>query len=73
MKDTQNGLRRLWRPGGEALETIAGVLSERWRAAAHLSPSRLFWQAPARWLKSGGARISTLKPHHFTTGGKLIK
>lgn len=72
MARSYDGLKRLWRPGGETLEAIAEVLSERWRAAATLTPSRLFWQAPARWLKTpppaGG-----LTAHHFTTGGKLIR
>ena len=72
MGRSYNGLKRLWRPGGETLETIAGVLSEHWRAAAQLTPSRLFWQAPARWLKAAPP-VSGLSAHHFTTGGKLIR
>jgi hypothetical protein len=72
MGKTYNGLARLWRPGGETLEVIAGVLSERWRAAATFAPPRLFWQAPARWLKSAPP-ASDLTAHHFTTGGKLIR
>jgi hypothetical protein len=48
------------------------VLSERWRAAATFAPPRLFWQAPARWLKSAPP-ASDLTAHHFTTGGKLIR
>jgi hypothetical protein len=70
MGKTHDGLRRLWRPGEETLEAIAGVLSEHWRAAARLSPA--LWQAPARWLKSSTS-ATELDPHHFTTGGKLIR
>lgn len=72
MGRSYNGLRRLWRPSGETLEAIADVLSQRWRAAATFTPSRLFWQAPARWLKSAPP-VSGPTAHHFTTGGKLIR
>ena len=64
------GLKGLWRPGGDTLEAIAGVLSQRWRAAARFNPTRLFWQTPARWLKADSVPS---EPHHFTTGGKLIR
>lgn len=73
MGTRNKGLGRLWRPGGDPLEVIAGVLSEHWRAAAQLTPTRLFWQAPARWLKVVEPLTVTVRPHHFTTGGKLIK
>ncbi|MBS0379453.1 MAG: hypothetical protein JSS29_13265 [Proteobacteria bacterium] len=72
MGKTPEGLKRLWRPGGEALEAIGDVLGKHWRAAAGFTPSRLFWQAPGRWLKSN-AGVTPLGPHHFTTGGKLIR
>lgn len=74
MGRTQKGLQRLWRPGGETLEVIAGVLSQRWRAAAKLTPTRLFWQAPARWLQADRVPLAAPgRPHHFTTGGRLIR
>ncbi len=73
MGQTGNGPRRWWRPGGETLEAIAGVLPERWRAAARLAP-RQFWHGPARYLKSTPfTRSPDALPHHFTTGGKLIR
>ena len=72
MGRSYNGLKRLWRPGGETLEAIAAVLSEHWRAAATLAPSRLFWQTPAHWLKAAPP-VSGLTRHHFTRGGKLIR
>lgn len=72
MGRTNKPLARLWRPGGDTLEAIAGVLSEHWRAAAQLTPTRLFWQAPARWLKVEPVTV-TVRPHHFTRGGRLIK
>jgi hypothetical protein len=72
MGRTYKGLERLWRPGGDTLEVIAGVLGEHWRAAAQLTPTQLFWHAPARWLKVGPV-TATVQPHHFTTGGRLIK
>jgi hypothetical protein len=74
MGRTTNGLRRLWAPGGERLEAIAEVLSEHWRAAAKLTPTRLFWQVPGRWLKiDPNPTAPDGRPHHFTTGGKLIR
>jgi hypothetical protein len=74
MGRTYNGLRRLWRPGGETLEVIAEVFSQRWRAAARLTPTRLFWQAPTRWLKVEPLSLTgEVQPHHFTNGGKLIR
>jgi len=74
MGRTYTGLKRLWLPGGDTLEVIAGVLSQRWRAAARLNPTRLFWQAPARWLKADNVPLAREgEPHHFTTGGKLIR
>jgi hypothetical protein len=74
MGRTYSGLGRLWRPGGERLELIAEVLSQRWRAAAKLTPTRLFWQSPGRWLKPDAQphRVEA-RPHHFTTGGRLIR
>ena len=72
MGRTYKGLGRLWRPGGDTLEVIAGVLCEHWRAAAQLTPTQLFWHAPARWLKVGPP-TATVEPHHFTTGGRLIR
>ena len=44
-------LRRLWRPPVETVTGMAAVLREHWRAAARMRPARLFWPAPARWLK----------------------
>ncbi len=72
MGKTPEGLARLWRPGEDALEAIAAVLGKHWRAAARLTPSGPFWQAPGRWLKSSD-RVTPLAPHHFTTGGRLIR
>jgi|GEM_PF-2945744 hypothetical protein len=72
MGRTNKGLGRLWRPGGDTLEVIAGELSAHWRAAARLTPTQLFWHAPARWLKVEPLG-ATLQPHHFATGGRLIR
>ena len=74
MGKTNQGIRRLWQPGGETLDVIAGVLSDHWRAAARLAPTRTFWQAPARWLRSAGPlAVGTPVRYHFTSGGKLIR
>jgi hypothetical protein len=74
MGSTYNGLKRLWRPGEETLEVISGVLSQHWRAAAKLSPSRLFWQAPGRWLKVQALPVPLeVRPYQRTRGGRLIK
>lgn len=63
-----------WRPGGETLEVITAVLSEHWRSAAKLTPTRLFWQAPARWLTVETLPPAAIgRPHHFATGGRLIR
>jgi len=67
-----NGLGRFWRPQSETLETITEVLSQRWRAAARLHPAR-FWPTARRWLKSEPLAPPAAQPHHFTTGGKLIR
>ena len=73
MRKTDNGLRRFWRPHSETLETITEVLSQRWRAAARLHPAR-FWPTARRWLKAEPlAPPPAAEPHHFTTGGKLIR
>jgi hypothetical protein len=61
--------RQLWRPSAETLESIAGVLRARWRAARLRSP-HLFWSAPANWLDSHRNGHTT---HHLTRGGKLIR
>ena len=73
MGRTNKGLGRLWRPGGDTPEVIAGEpYPEHRRAAARLTPTRLFWHAPARWLKVDPL-TAPLQPHHFTTGGRLIR
>jgi hypothetical protein len=68
-------LRRLWEPPTETLEAIAGVLGERWRAAASQS-ARLFWATPVSWVAVRAVRVNARHApvhHHFTSGGKLIK
>ena len=72
MNNTGNGLRRFWRPPSETLETITEVLSQRWRAAARLHPGR-FWPTARRWLQADPPAPPPAEPHHFTTGGKLIR
>lgn len=70
-----NGLRRLWQPPAETLEAIAGVLGERWRAAAKQS-ARLLWATPISWVGVRAARVHARRGpvhHHFTSGGRLIK
>ena len=71
MRNGNKGLRRLRRPTGEALEAIAAVLSHRWRNAAKL-PTR-FWPTAQRWLRVEPAAPQPAEPHHFTTGGRLIR
>ena len=61
--------RQLWRPPAETLETLAGVLRARWRAARLRSP-HLFWSTRASWLSS---RRDADTAHHLTKGGKLIR
>jgi hypothetical protein len=74
MGRTYNGFTRLWRPGGETLEVISEVLSQHWRAAAKLTPTRLFWQAPGRWLKVQPPALPLEVPaYHRTRGGRLIR
>jgi hypothetical protein len=75
MGRTYNGFKRLWRPGEETLEVLSEVLSQRWRAAARFTPSRLFWQAPARWLKTQSLAMPLVevRAYHRTRGGRLIK
>ncbi len=72
MGRTYNGFKRLWQPGGETLEFIGEVLSQHWRAAAKLAPTRVFWQAPARWLKAQPLPLE-VHAYHRTRGGRLIK
>jgi hypothetical protein len=71
MERTYSGLKRQGRPDGDTLAVIGEVLSQRWRAAAKLSPTRLFWQAPARWLQL--AIPLEVRPYQRTRGGRLIK
>ncbi|HEX4649618.1 MAG TPA: hypothetical protein VH111_12375 [Steroidobacteraceae bacterium] len=69
------GLRTLWQPPAETLEAIAGVLGERWRAAATQS-ARLLWSTPISWVAVRAARANARRApvhHHFTSGGRLIK
>jgi hypothetical protein len=74
MGRTHNGLRRLWQPGEETLDVIREVLSQHWRAAAKLSPTPLFWQAPGKWLKVQPLAVPLeVRPYHRTRGGRLIK
>ncbi len=72
MGRTYNGFKRLWRPGGDTLEAISEVLSQRWRAAAKLTPTRLFWQAPGRWLTVQPQALE-VRPYQRTRGGRLIR
>jgi len=73
MGRTYDRLGRFLRPGGDTLEVIASVLTERWRAAARFRATRTFWQAPARWLRADPLPTQTATPHHFTSGGRLIR
>jgi hypothetical protein len=74
MGRTYNGFKRLWRPGEETLEALSEVLSQRWRAAAKLTPTRLFWQAPVRWLKAQPLAMPLeARAYHRTRGGRLIR
>jgi hypothetical protein len=74
MGRTYNGFKRLWQPGEETLEALSEVLSQRWRAAAKLTPTRLFWQAPGRWLKTQPLTVPLeARAYHRTRGGRLIK
>ena len=73
MRSTDRGWRgRLHATTGELPDTRGGGLSEHWRSAARLAPTHLFWQAPARWLKAGPVPV-TLRAHHFTSGGRLMR
>ena len=72
MGSADRGWRGRLRSSGETADLMGAGLSEHWRSAARLAPTRLFWQAPARWLKAGSVTV-TLRAHHFTTGGRLIR
>ena len=74
MGKTQDGRRSAWRTGGDTLEAIAAVLTQRWRAAARRNPARQFWQSPVRWLKSDSLPfVAHREPHHLTSGGRDIR
>jgi hypothetical protein len=72
MGNTDSGWRGRLRASGETLDMVGSGLSEHWRSAARLTPTRLFWQAPTRWLKAAPVAV-TLRAHHFTSGGRLIR
>ena len=55
---SNSGIRRLWRPSADTLETIAAALGAHWRAAA-TRPTRLFRSTPVSWLKSRRASLTS--------------
>jgi hypothetical protein len=75
MDTMYEALRRLWRPGEEALGTISDVLTQHWRAAARLRPHELFSSA-VPWLRSGAGPAALPVPvpaHHAASGGRLMR
>ena len=71
---TDKRLRRIWKPSGETLEAIAGVLGGHWRAATP-HPEQLFWPTSASWLSVHDVRPRAQRApdHHLTSGGRLIR
>ena len=73
MGKTYNGLARLWRPGGETLEVIAGVLSELLAGGGHVHAAAIVLAGTGALAQERTASSDGLTAHHFTTGGKLIR
>ena len=74
METMYEALRRLWRPGEEALGAISDVLCEHWRRAARLRPPQLFTSGAPQWLRSAGARSPVaVHVHQAARGGRLIR
>ena len=74
MQTMYEALRRLWRPGEEALGAISDVLCEHWRAAAGVRPLRLFTSEAPHWLRSAGEpKPLAVSVHHAARGGRLIR
>jgi hypothetical protein len=48
---TYRGLRRLWQPPADTLESIAAALGEHWRSAANSRPAKLFGTTSRNWLR----------------------
>ena len=46
---------QLWKPPGQALDSIASALSQHWRKANE-STLRLFWSTPVSWLEASRLR-----------------
>lgn len=65
-------IARLLRPATEPLEAIAGVLRAHWRSAARTT-GQLFTPATRPWLRVEPLVAPVVPPHHFASGGRLIK
>jgi len=73
METMYEALRRLWRPGEEALGAISDVLTEHWREASRIGP-RLFTSGAPQWLRSAaGPAPLAVRPHQAARGGRLIR
>jgi hypothetical protein len=74
METMYEALRRLWRPGEEALGALGDVLCEHWRAAAGLRRPQLFTAQPPQWLRRAGEPTPVaVHVHHAARGGRLIR
>jgi hypothetical protein len=75
METMYGALKRLWRPGEEALGAISDVLSQHWRAAARMRPHELFSSA-VPWLRSSPEPAAVPVPvpvHQAASGGRLMR
>jgi len=75
METMYEALRRLWRPGEDALGAISDVMSQHWRAAARMRPHELFSSA-VPWLRSSPGPVPAVIPvpvHHAASGGRLMR
>ena len=74
METMYDALRRLWRPGEEALGAISDVLSAHWRAAARIRPPQLFTSGAPKWLTTGAGPAPVAVPlHQAARGGRLMR
>ncbi|HEX4388762.1 MAG TPA: hypothetical protein VH109_09065 [Steroidobacteraceae bacterium] len=73
METMYEALRRLWRPGEEALGALGDVLTEHWRETARIGP-QLFAAGAPKWLRTSGEPVTVaVRPHHAASGGRLIR
>ncbi|MBV8782639.1 MAG: hypothetical protein JOZ67_00465 [Gammaproteobacteria bacterium] len=70
----KTGIARLLRPATEPLEAIAGVMRAHWRSAARTT-GQLFTPVARPWLRVErlAVPVAVAEPHHFASGGRLIR